>query len=108
MVTLDEHEKKAEHAQDPDSGNGADVKKTSEEDDEYSPMIDSVIEASEAAVADAREQQQGLQERLWLVRGRIRRHRDKDRGRGKRTPPRDKRTPPRDKKTPPRDKRPSN
>ena len=61
LVTLDEHEEKAEHAQDPDSGKGADVKKTSEEDDEYSVMIDNVIKASEAAGAYAIKRQQCLQ-----------------------------------------------
>ena len=75
-----------------------------EAEDEYSEyfaMLDSVIEASEAVLGDARERKQRLHQRLRLVRERIRRHP----GRVKRTLVRDKRAPPRNRRTPPRDRR---
>ena len=94
-VTLDDSEPEvdtAAAATKPPAGAGHE---TEGDYDEYSAMLDGVIEASEAALKDGRERKRRLHQRLQLTRERIRSY--------KRTPSRDRRTPTR--RTPTRDRR---
>ena len=97
-VTLDDTEPEVETAAAATEPPVGAAQETEEDYDEYSAKLDSVIEASEAALRDGRECKRRLRQRLRLAQERIRRHSDRD----WRTPARDKRTSSRDRKIPTR------